>query len=148
MKTKSLEQELVNMFIDIMKRKAREDKKPIHFVQLETGATAIGVPDLLMFFDNQMYWIECKRCKLPMSSNVTSVPVFSGSIVFRPGQVRFLHRLLDCGEKVFVLVLSEGCDCCAIPIKEIPLTCEGVFKLHHKGAEYTEAYNYIKGLLK
>ena len=142
-----LEQDLVNMFIDIMKRKAREDKKPIHFVQLETGATAIGVPDLLMFFNNQMYWIECKRCKLPPSSTVTSAPAFTGTIVFQPGQVRFLHRLLAHGEKPFVLVLSEGCDCCVVPVHDVPLTCEGAFKLHHKGVDYTDTYNYIKGLL-
>ncbi len=148
MKTDTLEQDLVNMFIDIMKRKAKQDGKAISFTQIETGSTAIGVPDLMMFYDNQMYWIEAKRSKLRANSCTSNNVLFTGTIQFRPGQVRFLHKLLSNGEKAFVLVLSEGCDCCVIPVKEIPLTCEGTFKLQHKGVDYTEVYNYIKGLLK
>lgn len=147
MKANKLEQDLVNMFIDIMKRKAKVDGKAISFTQIETGSTAIGVPDLLMFYDGQMYWIEAKRQigNIDMSTHGTK---FNGIIKFRPGQVRFLHKLLSNGEKPFVLVLSESCDCCVIPVQDIPETCEGTFKVHHKGADYPTTYDYIKGLLK
>lgn len=143
-----LEQDLVNMFIDIMKRKAKQDGKAISFTQIETGSTAIGVPDLMMFYDNQMYWIEAKRIKLRAESCCGNNVLFTGTIQFRPGQVRFLHKLLFNGEKPFVLVLSEGCDCCVIPINDIPLDCESTYKVHHKGVDYTQTYDYIKGLLK
>ena len=147
MKQNNFEQDLVNMFIDLMKRKAKADGKAISFTQLETGSTAIGVPDLLMFYDNQMYWIECKRMvgAIDMTTHST---IFNGVIKFRPGQVRFLHKLLANGEKPFVLVLSESCDCCIIPINTIPQTCEATLKIHVKGADYPSTYDYIKGLLK
>ena len=47
-----LEQDLVNYFIDKIKRSAREENIPCSFIQIETGATSIGVPDALMFIGN------------------------------------------------------------------------------------------------
>ena len=52
-----LEQELVYYFIDKVKRCARNENVPCDFVQIETGATAIGVPDALMFIGNLTFWI-------------------------------------------------------------------------------------------
>lgn len=148
MKNNKLEQDLVNMFIDIMKRKAKQDGKAISFTQLETGSTAIGVPDLIMFYDNQMYWIEAKRTKIREKS-ISSVGTveFADTIKFRPGQVRFLKKLLANGEKPFVLVLSESCDCCVVPVSDLPLNCESVYTVHHKGVAYPQTYEYIKGVI-
>lgn len=138
-----LEQDLVNMFIDGMRRNARADGVPIRFVQIESGATAIGIPDLLMFFAGQMYWIECKRGKV-----CNSTERFTGSIKFRPGQLHFLRSLLAHNEKAFILVLSPESDCCVVPVGDIPLSCEGGYSIMNMPAiPYPDTYDYIKGLL-
>lgn len=141
----ALEQELVNSFIEMIKKRAREDGKACSFTQLETGATAIGVPDLLMFFDEDMYWIECKRIQSPLHDR--NMGEYTGEIKFRPGQVRFLKKLYNAKEKAFVLALTEYLDVIIIPIFKIPDTIGTVYRFKEKGADYTYAYDYMKRVL-
>lgn len=142
-----LEQELVNEFIAMFERNALRDKKQCSFTQIESGATAIGIPDLLLFYDGAMYWIECKVLRSKVAGQTTMCK-FTGDIHFRPGQLRFLRKLLAAKEKAFILVLTEFLDVIPVPIADIPETTGAVYNVHHTGVDYTEAYNYLKKLLK
>lgn len=144
-----LEQDLVNEFMENIKRRAIRDGKQCSFTQIESGATAIGIPDLLMFFDNKLYWIEVKRLKNVVYSNKgNSISTFSGEIQFRPGQVRFLHKLYNAHERVFVLALTEYSDAVIIPIFHIPLETGTVYKVKEKGADYPATYEFMKEMIK
>lgn len=141
----TLEQELVNAFIEKIKKKASVEGVSCSFTQLETGATAIGVPDLLMFLGQDMYWIECKRVQAPVHDNNTGT--YIGEIKFRPGQLRFLKKLYNAKEKAFVLALTEYLDVIIIPIFKIPDTVGTVYRFKEKGVDYTSAYEYMKEVL-
>lgn len=140
-----LEQDLVNAFIEKVKKCANSEGVSCSFTQLETGATAIGVPDLLMFLGQDMYWIECKRTQVPVYDSNSGL--YSGEIKFRPGQVRFLKKLYNAKEKAFVLVLTEYMDVIIIPIFKIPDTVGAVYKFKERGVDYTSAYDYMKKML-
>ena len=142
----TIEQTLVNSFIAMMKKNAKNEKIPCSFSQLETGATAIGVPDLIMFFDHKTYWIECKRL---YSDHVarSNIAKFKGVIKFRPGQARFLHNLQNNGEKAFILVLTDYLDCILVPVRDVPLDAS-TFRVDHLGASFVDAYKFIKEALE
>lgn len=121
--TSTLEQDLVNYFIDKIKRCARAENIPCDFIQIETGATAIGVPDALMFLGNFTFWIEFKRMKGQTSraSVHDTAKNVGGHLKFQPGQLRMLHRLIDHGEKAFVCAITESQDAMFIPPNKLPL---------------------------
>ena len=121
--TNTLEQDLVNYFIDKIKRCARAENIPCEFIQIETGATAIGVPDALMFLGNFTFWIEFKRMKGQTSraSVHDTAKNVGGHLKFQPGQLRMLHRLTDHGEKAFVCAITESQDAMFIPPNKLPL---------------------------
>ena len=121
--TNSLEQDLVNYFIDKVKRCARAEGIPCDFVQIETGATAIGVPDALMFLGNFTFWIEFKKMKGQTSraSVHDTAKNVGGHLKFQPGQLRMLHRLIDHNEKAFVCAITESQDAMFIPPNKLPL---------------------------
>jgi len=118
-----LEQELVNYYIDKIKRCARSDGIACDVVQIETGATAIGVPDALMFIGNLTFWVEFKRMKI--GNNGLSVQNMSknvcGRIKFQPGQLRMLHRLNAHSEKAFICALTESQDAMYIHPDKLPM---------------------------
>lgn len=118
-----LEQDLVNYFIDKIKRCARAENMPCDFIQIETGATAIGVPDALMFLGNLTFWIEFKRMKVHNfgSSVYSTVKNVAGWMKFQPGQLRMLHRLIDHSEKAFVCAITESQDAMFIHPDKLPL---------------------------
>lgn len=118
-----LEQDLVNYFIDKIKRCARAENIPCDFIQIETGATAIGVPDALMFLGNLTFWIEFKRMKVKNfgASVYNTVKNVSGHLKFQPGQLRMLHRLIDHSEKAFVCAITESQDAMFIHPNKLPL---------------------------
>lgn len=118
-----LEQELVNYFIDKIKRCARAENIPCDFIQIETGATSIGVPDALMFIGNLTFWIEFKRIKLincgvGVQNKAKNV---AGYLKFQPGQLRMLHRLNAHNEKAFVCAITESQDVMFIHPDKLPL---------------------------
>ena len=122
-KNNKLEQDLVNYFIEKIQRCARTENIPCDFIQIETGATAIGIPDALMFIGNLTFWIEFKRLTLlngsvnlqNKSSNI------NGRIKFRPGQLRTLHRLNGHSERAFVCAITESQDAVFIHPDKLPL---------------------------
>lgn len=142
----TLEQDLVNAFIEKIKKCANSEGVSCSFTQLETGATAIGVPDLLMFLGPDLFWIECKRTKVHAYNKNSGM--YIGEIKFRPGQVRFLKKLYNAKEKAFVLVLTEYLDVIIIPIFKIPDTVGAVYKFKERGVDYTSAYEYMKEIIK
>lgn len=119
----TLEQDLVNYFIDKIKRCARAEGIPCEFLQIETGATAIGVPDALMFLGNFTFWIEFKRMKGQTSraSVYDTAKNVGGHLKFQPGQLRMLHRLIDHGEKAFICAITESQDAMFIHPNKLPL---------------------------
>lgn len=144
-----LEQDLVNTFIDNIRKRAIKEGTQCSFTQVESGATAIGLPDLLMFLDNKLYWIEVKRLKnVSFSNKGNAISTFSGEVHFRPGQVRFLHKLYNARERVFVLALTEYSDVIIIPIFHIPLETGTVYRVTEKGADYPSAYDFMKEMIK
>lgn len=145
----TLEQELVNTFIDNIRKRALKEGVQCSFTQIESGATAIGIPDLLMFLDNKLYWIEVKRLKnVSLSNKGNSICTFTGEIKFRPGQVRFLHKLYNAHERVFVLALTDYSDAIIIPIFHIPLETGTVYKVKEKGSDYPSTYTFMKEIIK
>ena len=144
-RTTNIEQELVNSFIDKIKACAKADNKQCSFTQLETGATAIGVPDLLMFYDNSLYWIEAKRFRCPPKTRNTNK--YRGELVFRPGQLRFLQKLYQAKEKVFILALTEWMDAVIIPIYKVPKDAGAVLKFEEDGADFPNIYDYMKEII-
>ena len=118
-----LEQDLVNYFIDKIKRCARAENIPCDFIQIETGATAIGVPDALMFLGNLTFWIEFKRMKVHnfVASVYSTAKNVSGGLKLQPGQLRMLHRLIDHSEKAFVCAITESQDAMFIHPDKLPL---------------------------
>lgn len=146
----TLEQELVNEFIETIKKHAIKEGVQCSFTQIESGATAIGIPDLLMFLDNKLYWIEVKRLKTQGNScsKGNSISTFVGEIKFRPGQVRFLHKLYNARERVFVLALTEYLDAIIIPVFHIPIETGTVYRVQEKGADYPTIYEYMKEVIK
>ena len=122
MKTK-LEQDLVNYFIDKIKRCARAENIPCDFIQIETGATAIGVPDALMILGNLTFWIEFKRMKVHnfCASVYNTTKNVAGCLKFQPGQLRMLYRLIDHSEKAFVCAITESQDAMFIHPDKLPL---------------------------
>ena len=122
-KEHKLEQDLVNYFIDKIKRCARAESIPCDFVQIETGATAIGVPDALMFLGYSTFWIEFKRMKGQTSraSVHDTAKNVGGHLKFQPGQLRMLHQLIDNGEKAFVCAITESQDAMFIHPNKLPL---------------------------
>lgn len=143
---RTLEQDLVNAFIENITKCANADGKSCKFVQIETGATAIGVPDLLMFYNHKLYWIEAKRFRCAPKQGKEEN--YIGEVVFRPGQLRFLRRLYNARENVFVLALTEWMDAVIIPIFKIPETTGAVLKFSEKGADLPSTYEYMKEMLK
>ena len=121
MKQNKLEQDLVNYFIDKIKRCARAENIPCDFIQIETGATAIGVPDALMFLGNLTFWIEFKRMKNPNKNVNETAKNVEGRLKFQPGQLRMLHRLIDHSEKAFVCAITESQDAMFIHPNKLPL---------------------------
>ena len=119
----NLEQDLVNYFIAKIKRCARAENIPCDFIQIETGATAIGVPDALMFLGNLTFWIEFKRMKVHNfgASVYNTAKNVSGRLKFQPGQLRMLHRLIDHSEKAFVCAITESQDAMFIHPNKLPL---------------------------
>ena len=119
--TNKLEQDLVNYFIDKIKRCARTENIPCDFIQIETGATAIGVPDALMFLGNLTFWVEFKRMKNPSKNVNDTAKNVEGRLKFQPGQLRMLHRLIDHSEKAFVCAITESQDAMFIHPNKLPL---------------------------
>lgn len=117
----NLEQDLVNYFIDKIKRCARAETIPCDFIQIETGATAIGVPDALMFLGNLTFWIEFKRMKNTNKNVNDTAKNVEGRLKFQPGQLRMLHRLIDHNEKAFVCAITESQDAMFIHPNKLPL---------------------------
>ena len=117
----NLEQDLVNYFIDKIKRCARTENIPCDFIQIETGATAIGVPDALMFLGNLTFWIEFKRIKNPNKNVNEMAKNVEGHLKFQPGQLRMLHRLIDHSEKAFVCAVTESQDAMFIHPNKLPI---------------------------
>ena len=117
----NLEQDLVNYFIDKIKRCARAENIPCDFIQIETGATAIGVPDALMFLGNLTFWIEFKRIKNPNKNVNEMAKNVEGRLKFRPGQLRMLHHLIDHSEKAFVCAITESQDAMFIHPNKLPI---------------------------
>ena len=118
-----LEQTLVNYFIDKIKRCARAENISCDFVQIETGATAIGVPDALMFIGDLTFWIEFKRMKL-LNNGVgvmNKAKNINGRLKFQPGQLRMLHRLNEHSEKAFVCAITESQDAMFIHPDKLPI---------------------------
>ena len=118
-----LEQDLVNYFVDKIKRCARAENIPCDFIQIETGATAIGVPDALMFLGNLTFWIEFKRMNVHNfgASVYNTAKNVSGRLKFQPAQLRTLHRLIDHSEKAFVCAITESQDAMFIHPDKLPL---------------------------
>ena len=144
-----LEQDLVNDFIENIRKRALREGTQCSFTQIESGATAIGIPDLLMFLDNKLYWIEVKRLKnVAFANKGNAICTFTGEIQFRPGQVRFLHKLYNAHERVFVLALTEYSDAVIIPIFHIPLETGTVYRVNEKGADYPSTYAFMKEMIK
>lgn len=144
-----LEQELVNEFIENIRKRALREGTQCSFTQVESGATAIGLPDLLMFLDNKLYWIEVKRLKnVAFSNKGNAISTFTGEIHFRPGQVRFLHKLYNAHERVFVLALTEYSDAIIIPIFHIPIETGTVYRVNEKGSDYPSTYAFMKEMIK
>ena len=144
-----LEQELVNTFIENIRKRALKEGVQCSFTQIESGATAIGIPDLLMFLDNKLYWIEVKRLKnVTYANKGNAICTFTGEIQFRPGQVRFLHKLYNAHERVFVLALTEYSDAIIIPIFHIPLETGTVYRVKEKGSDYPSTYTFMKEMIK
>lgn len=121
MKQNKLEQDLVNYFIDKIKRCARAENITCDFIQIETGATAIGVPDALMFLGNLTFWIEFKKMKNPNKNVNDTAKNVEGRLKFQPGQLRMLHRLIDHSEKAFVCAITESQDAMFIHPNKLPL---------------------------
>lgn len=121
--TNTLEQDLVNYFIDKIKRCARAEGIPCECIQIETGATAIGVPDALLFLGHFTFWIEFKRMKGQTSraSVHDTAKNVGGHLKFQPGQLRMLHRLIAHGEKAFVCAITESQDAMFIHPNKLPL---------------------------
>ena len=117
----NLEQDLVNYFIDKIKRCARAETIPCDFIQIETGATAIGVPDALMFLGNLTFWIEFKRMKNTNKNVNDTAKNVEGRLKFQPGQLRMLHRLIDHNEKALVCAITESQDAMFIHPNKLPL---------------------------
>ena len=106
-----LEQQLVNDLLRVLKNQAKQYKIPFDYFQIESGATAIGIPDLFVMLGDKGMWIECKRLQtdrnLEVGINSARVINFEGSVVFRPGQARMMNKLVAHGEQVGLCVLSE-----------------------------------------
>lgn len=116
------EQELVNSFISQIRHCALKERIPCSFVQLETGATAIGVPDAIMFLGDQMFWIEFKRLNMGdaiVTRNIASS--VKGSMKMRPGQARVLKKLNAHHEKAFICAITQYMDACYISSNKLPL---------------------------
>ena len=118
-----IEQDLVNYYIDKIKRCARAENISCDFVQIETGATAIGIPDALMFLGPYTFWIEFKRMQTWGNAMVVQNKAknIKGKLKFRPGQLRMLHRLTEHNEKAFVCALSESQDAIYIHPRQLPM---------------------------
>lgn len=133
-----LEQELVNYFIEKIKRCARAESVPCDFVQIETGATAIGIPDALMFLGPYTFWIEFKRMRITQDglSVQNKSKNVCGRIKFRPGQLRMLHKLNDHNSKAFICAITENQDCMYIHPDKLPLEGGSELKVHSECTMY------------
>lgn len=104
------EQQLVNDMLRVLKNQAIQYKVPFDYFQIESGATAIGIPDLFVMLGNKGIWIECKRLQternLEKGINSSRTVNIDGSVLFRPGQARMMTKLVQHGEQVALCVLT------------------------------------------
>jgi hypothetical protein len=68
-----------------------------HWTPIETGGTALGVPDLEGCLRGVQVWIECK-----------DIDGWSAKAKMRPGQVAWIERRTRKGGRVFVAVRRAG----------------------------------------
>lgn len=110
------EQELVDSVLKAMHSQAVDVGIPFHAIQIESGATAIGIPDLFVLIGNTSCWIECKRLISKEPDSVTdrightrTVP-FDGIANYRPGQLITLERFARHHQNAFTLCITQYMD--------------------------------------
>lgn len=111
MEKNKLEQQLVADMLRVLRTQAKEHHVPFDYFQIESGATAIGIPDLFIMLGNKGMWVECKRFipeyqyKTGLDASARTVKM-RGSVLFRPGQARMLSKLARYSENVALCVLT------------------------------------------
>ena len=76
----------------------------INITRIETGATAVGVPDLHIRTKDNDVWVELKQVNDP-------IPHYDNGVIkipFRAGQFRWIKRHREMGGKVLLIVTKEA----------------------------------------
>ena len=106
-----LEQQLVTDMLRALKNQAMRRHVSFDYFQIESGATAIGIPDLFIMLGGKGLWVECKRFhsdwNLEKGVKSSRTVKFEGSVLFRPGQARMMTKLHQHGENVALCAISE-----------------------------------------
>lgn len=110
------EQDLVNSVLKALHSQATEVGLPFHAIQIESGATAIGIPDIYLLIGDTACWIECKRYiptepeGLTEKGSSTRTVVFDGIARYRPGQRIMLERFARHNQHALTLCISQYMD--------------------------------------
>lgn len=79
---RGLEQDFVNEWLKYVKSACAKAKIPEHHMQIETGGTEVGVPDLFVMYGTRGIWLEAKRARPDRLS-----------ADFQPRQIRTLRTM-------------------------------------------------------
>lgn len=138
------EQSLVNKVLYYMRKQAMNVPEPFKAVQIESGATAIGIPDVLVFYKQVTIWLECKKVFAKAVS--ISDYAFNAKAVhvkIRPGQLRMLHLLHQHRSPAFLCCITEYMDVAFVSACDLPENCLGEITVSARF--YTLPY-MLKGL--
>lgn len=110
------EQDLVNSVLKALHSQATEVGLPFHAIQIESGATAIGIPDIYLLIGDTACWIECKRYiptepdSITEKGTSTRTVTFDGIARYRPGQRIMLERIARHNQHAITLCISQYMD--------------------------------------